>query len=150
MIEKIVGAFLGAPAEQLAEYFKEKQRLKSEFKLEKLRGRIADQKARNGQAENRAAENHTWEMAHLANMGGYKDEFVLGVVSTPVIMGFIPGMSGYALAGFAVLDKMPVWYQVLLVTIYLAIYGIRAAQGKNIVGRMLGNGEEKREGLLKN
>jgi len=103
---------------------------------------VADQRARNSQAENRAAENHTWEMAHLANMGGYKDEFVLGVVSTPVIMGFIPGMSKYALSGFAVLEKMPVWYQVLLVTIYLAIYGIRAAQGKNIVGRMLGKGEK--------
>ena len=142
MLDKIVGALLGQPAEKIADFFKRKMELKQELKLAKLEGRVADQRARNSQAENRAAENHTWEMSHLANMGGYKDEFVLGVVSTPVIMGFIPGMSKYALSGFAVLEKMPVWYQVLLVTIYLAIYGIRAAQGKNIVGRMLGKGEK--------
>ena len=142
MLDKIIGALLGQPAEKIADFFKRKMELKQELKLAKLEGRVADQRARNSQAENRAAENHTWEMAHLANMRGYKDEFVLVVVSTPVIMGFIPGMSEHALAGFAVLDKMPVWYQVLLVTIYLAIYGIRAAQGKNIVGRMLGKGEE--------
>jgi len=142
MLEKILGAFLGQPAEQIADFFKRKAELKQELKLAKLEGRVADQKARNSQAENRAAENHTWEMSHLANMGGYADEFVLGVVSIPVIMGFIPGLSEYALAGFDVLDKMPVWYQVLLVTIYLAIYGIRSVQGKNIIGRILGRGEK--------
>lgn len=137
MLDKIVGAFLGAPAEQIAEYLKDKQRLKQELKLEKLKGQIADKQATTKLADKRAEETHSWGMAHIAN-SGWKDEFVLLVVSVPVILGFIPGGAMYATAGFAALDKMPVWYQVLLVTVYLAIYGVRAYQGKNVVGRLLG------------
>lgn len=121
---KLVGAFLGAPAEQIAEYFKEKQRLKQELEKAKLEGRIAIIRAR---AEARAAkEAHTanWEMASLQN-SGWKDEFVLLLISIPVPLSFVPGMAPYIKAGFDVLATTPYWYMALVLAVYLAVYGIR-------------------------
>jgi len=138
VINKILSFITGAPVEAGVKYFQRKAELKQELKLKKLEGQLADQEARNNNAEKRAEENHSWEMGHVSQMNGYKDEFVLGVVSTPVIMGFIPGLDKYALAGFDVLEKMPLWYQILLVTIYLAIYGIRAYSGKNQLSKLIG------------
>lgn len=126
-LTQIVGAFLGAPAEQIAEYFKEKQRLKQELKLTKLKGQIAVEKAKEARAIQADNNDHEWEMLMIQN-SGWKDEFVLLVVTIPFIMGFIPGMDTYALHGFAVLEKMPMWYQIMLVTIFFAIYGIRKWQ----------------------
>jgi len=37
------------------------------------------------------------------------------------------------------MEEMPIWYQALVVSIFLAIYGIRAVKGKNIVGKILGS-----------
>lgn len=123
-LTKIVGAFLGAPAEQVAEYFKEKQHLKFDYKLEKLKADTAEQIARRNRAIQADTNDHEWELLQIRN-SGWKDEFVLLIVSLPFIMGFIPGLDKYALHGFEVLDKTPVWYQGMLVTIFFAIYGIR-------------------------
>ena len=124
MLDKVLGALLGAPAEQVASFFKEKQRLKSEYKLAKLRARVAGERAKEARAIQADTNDHAWGMLQITN-AGWKDEFVLIVVAAPYIMGFIPGGEEYALAGFATLDKTPVWYQVMLVTIFFAIYGIR-------------------------
>lgn len=126
-LSKVLGAFLGAPAEQLTEYFTEKQRLKMEFKLARLRAKTAEQRAREERAKQADKNNHEWELLQIRN-SGWKDEFVLIVVTVPFIMGFIPVLDKYALHGFAVLEKMPMWYQVMLVTIFFAVYGIRKWQ----------------------
>ena len=124
MLDKIVGALLGAPAEQIAEYLKEKQRLKSEFKLARLRARVAGERAKEARAIQADTNDHEWSLLQIQN-SGWKDEFVLIVVSTPFILGFVPGMEKYVHAGFANLSDTPVWYQVMIVTIFFAIYGIR-------------------------
>ena len=124
MLDKIVGALLGAPAEQLADYFKEKQRLKSEFKLARLRARVAGERAKEARAIQADTNDHEWSLLQIQN-SGWKDEFVLIVVSVPFILGFIPGMEKYVRAGFANLSETPVWYQVMIVTIFFAIYGIK-------------------------
>jgi len=141
MLSKIMSFITGAPVEAGVKFFTRRAELKQELKLKKIEGQIADQVAKNEQAGDRAKETHAWELAHIAN-SGWKDEFVLLVVSSPMIMGFIPGLQEYALAGFGVMDEMPIWYQALVVSIFLAIYGIRAVKGKNIVGRIL-KGAEK-------
>lgn len=124
MLDKLIGALLGAPAEQVAEYFKEKQRLKSEFKLARLRARVAGERAKEARAIQADTNDHEWSLLQIQN-SGWKDEFVLIVVSTPFILGFIPGMDKYVHAGFANLSNTPVWYQVMIVTIFFAIYGIK-------------------------
>jgi len=124
MLDKLIGALLGAPAEQVAEYFKEKQRLKSEFKLARLRARVAGERAKEARAIQADTNDHEWSLLQIQN-SGWKDEFVLIVVSTPFILGFIPGMDKYVHAGFANLSNTPGWYQVMIVTIFFAIYGIK-------------------------
>jgi len=124
MIDKLLGALLGAPAEQVAEYFKEKQRLKSEFKLARLRARVAGERAKEARAIAADTNDHEWSLLQIQN-SGWKDEFVLIVVSTPFILGFVPGMDKYVHAGFNNLANTPVWYQVMIVTIFFAIYGIK-------------------------
>ena len=124
MLDKIVGALLGAPAEHIAEYLKEKQRLKSEFKLARLRARVAGERAKEARAIQADTNDHEWSLLQIQN-SGWKDEFVLIVVSVPFILGFIPGMETYVKAGFANLSETPVWYQVMIVTIFFAIYGIK-------------------------
>jgi len=124
MLDKIVGALLGAPAEQIAEYLKEKQRLKSEFKLARLRARVAGERAKEARAIQADTNDHEWSLLQIQD-SGWKDEFVLIVVSTPFILGFVPGMDQYVHTGFANLADTPVWYQVMIVTIFFAIYGIK-------------------------
>ena len=138
MLSKILSFITGAPVEAGVKYFQKRAELKQELKLKKLEGLIADQQAKNDQAGERAKETHTWEMAHLAQMGGWKDEFVLLVIYSPMIMAFIPFLARHALEGFKVMDKMPPWYQGLVVVISLAIYGIRAYSGKNQLGKLIG------------
>ena len=79
MIDKLLGALLGAPAEQVAEYFKEKQRLKSEFKLARLRARVAGERAKEARAIAADTNDHEWSLLQIQN-SGWKDEFVLIIV----------------------------------------------------------------------
>lgn len=121
----------GGTAEQIGEYFAEKQKLKQELKLTKLQGEIALQTAKYRAAITREANTHGWEMAQIAN-SGFKDEVVLGVLLLPYVGAFIPGIQDYVLVGFGYLDKMPYWAVGLTVTIFLAIYGIRHKNASRI------------------
>jgi hypothetical protein len=51
--------------------------------------------------------------------------FELFVVSVPAVMVFVPGCAAYVKQGFLALASTPGWYQTLLITIFLANYGIR-------------------------
>lgn len=55
----------------------------------------------------------------------WKDEFILIIFMTPVIMAFIPQLSEYALEGFKVVDQMPDWYKVVVISLVIVIYGLR-------------------------
>lgn len=65
-----------------------------------------------------------WEQASIAN-SGWKDEFVLLVLSIPLVLVFLPITAPSVLAGFAILEQTPEWYRWLAVMIYAATYGIR-------------------------
>lgn len=51
-----------------------------------------------------------WEQLSIKN-SGWKDEYILIMLSLPMILCFIPGMDIYVQMGFAALDKTPKWYQ---------------------------------------
>jgi len=68
--------------------------------------------------------DNTWELEQIKN-SGWKDEFVLILLSVPMILSFIPGTVGYVEAGFAALNQTPDWYQWLILAVFAAIYGIR-------------------------
>jgi len=67
-----------------------------------------------------------WEMEFARQaQTSWKDEYTLLVVSIPAVLAFIPSCAQYVAAGFDALAKTPMWYQVMLCSIFLATYGIR-------------------------
>jgi hypothetical protein len=124
VLKGILKFLSGGAAEQIGEYFDNRQKLKQQLTLTKLEGKIEIAKA-TAQAKIQQQQNiHTWEMAQIAN-SGYKDEIVLAVILYPYIGSFIPGVQDSVLVGFQYLAQMPYWAVGLTVTIFLAIYGIR-------------------------
>lgn len=65
-----------------------------------------------------------WEEASIRN-SGWKDEFVLLVLSLPLVSVFVPTLAPWVLTGFEVLATTPEWYRWLVVMIYAATFGIR-------------------------
>ncbi len=124
MLKGILKFLSGGAAEQIGEYFDNRQKLKQELTLTKLEGKIEVAKATALAKVQQQQNVHTWEMAQIAN-SGYKDEVVLGVILYPYIGSFIPGLQDSVLVGFQYLAQMPYWAVGLTVTIFLAIYGIR-------------------------
>lgn len=117
--------------EVAGEYLKERQKLKNELKLAKLKGQIDLEAAKVQAAIAQQQHVANWEMASLAN-SGKKDEVVLAVLLIPYVGAFIPGVQDYVLVGFQYLEQMPYWAVGLTVTIFLAIYGIRHRNASRI------------------
>lgn len=67
-----------------------------------------------------------WEMEFARQAEtSWKDEYTLIVVSIPLVMAFIPGLTEYVKAGFAAFADTPLWYQALVQVLFYATYGIR-------------------------
>ena len=124
MIKALFKFLGGGAAEQIGQYFTDRQKLKQQLKLAKLNGKIAYETAKYQAKAQAQADVHSWEMAQIAN-SGIKDEIVLGVLLAPYVGSFIPGVQEYVLTGFKYLAQMPYWAVGLTVTIMLAVYGIR-------------------------
>jgi hypothetical protein len=124
MWESIVGALLGKVAPSVAEYYIQKQALKHEMELEKLKGKVAWEAAKTKRASESEGRDHDWELLSIQN-SGWKDEYVTLLVSIPLVLTFIPHTQPYVLAGFVALETTPVWYQVLTATIIAAAVGVR-------------------------
>ena len=121
MLGKVVGAGTG---EAVVGFFAERQKLKQELELAKLAGSIAVEKAR---AEYRVKDleyDNAWELEQIKN-SGWKDEYVLVLLSIPFALVFVPFAQPYVLSGFAVLEQCPEWYRWLILVIFTAVYGVR-------------------------
>jgi hypothetical protein len=112
--------------EPIATYYTRKQELKAarfdaELKATQATGERVAQLRREG-----LTADATWELESLkAHADGWKDEFVLIVLSVPVVLCFIPGGDAFVQKGFAALAQTPWWYPTALLSVYLATYGIR-------------------------
>ena len=73
--------------------------------------------------------DNAWELEQIKN-SGWKDEFVLLLLSIPLIMSFIPNMQPYVVGGFEALSMTPQWYQWLILAVFSAVYGIRVWRRK--------------------
>ena len=137
MWASIVGALLSKVAPKVADYYMQKQQLKADIELEILRGKAAYEKAKTTRAEASEGRDHEWELQSIAN-SGWKDEWVLIIMSIPMILSFIPFTQQYVVQGFIALDGTPLWYRTTVMTIYLATFGIRlwrrdVNKGTNVV-----------------
>ena len=120
----IIGALLGKVLPAAGEYYTTKQKLKGEIELETLRGKAAYELAKTVRASESEGRDHEWELESIRN-SGWKDEWVLIVLSLPMILVFIPATQAAILEGFAVLSTTPLWYRTTVMTIYLATFGLR-------------------------
>lgn len=139
-MKKLLSWITGAPVEQIGEYFKEKQRLKHELRVEELRGKVEWEKAKTRRASESEGRDHEWELMSIQN-SGWKDEWVLVVLSIPMILSFIPHTVAYVQMGFAALENTPVWYRITVASIYLATFGLRlwrrdVSIGTNLVDKI--------------
>lgn len=121
---KFLSWLTGAPVEAVADYFKERQRLKQEVRLEKLRGKVLYERAKSERAAASEGYDRDWETLQIQN-AGWKDEFTLLVLSIPMICVFIPPLAPYIADGFAKLEGTPDWYRWLVIMVYSATWGIR-------------------------
>lgn len=99
-----------------------------------VEGRVAKTKAK-AEAEAKvivkSAESAAeWERVMAQNNGqSWKDEWLTLLFSIPLIFAFFPGAEPYIDRGFAVLERMPSWYQYTLSVIVAASFGVRSAIG---------------------
>ena len=124
MWAKIIATLTGQTVESVLEYKAQKIRLKADIVLEKLRGKAAYQAAKTQRAENSEGRDHDWELESIKN-SGWKDEWVIMVLSIPMIAVFIPYLTPHIMAGFVALSATPLWYRSTVMAIYLATFGIR-------------------------
>jgi hypothetical protein len=124
MWSSIVGALLGKVAPKVADYYIQKQKLKQEIELKKLEGKIAWEEAKTKRAEASEGRDHEWELLSIQN-SGYKDEWVLFLLSIPMILSFYPATQTIVVEGFKTLEGTPSWYRLLIMIIFCAVYGVR-------------------------
>ena len=117
---------LGVVFKPIADYFNKRQEIKAQehqnqLELVKAQGERQAQLARDGLTADAA-----WEMEFAKQAAtSWKDEYTLLVVSVPLVMAFVPGLAVYVAAGFSAFAGTPMWYQIMVQTIFYATYGIR-------------------------
>lgn len=101
-------------------YTKRKQaKLESELRVNEAVTNAKIEAAKAGQIS-----ETEWENLQVAN-SGWKDEWFVVVLSIPLIMCFIPGLEGYVMQGFNVLEGTPEWYQWMVGIAVSASFGYR-------------------------
>jgi len=66
-----------------------------------------------------------WEVLSIQN-SGWKDEYLTILISTSLILVFIPWTQPFVLEGFRALEETPTWYQVIILIVVGSAFGVRA------------------------
>ena len=102
--------------------------IQAEADIKKAKALSATKLAESGQEQ-----NYDLDRLAMENMNkSWKDEVILVIFLSPMVLAFIPGMDVYALAGFEVISKMPEWYQYIIIGMVVVIYGMRGMLEKLI------------------
>lgn len=127
MFGKILGKLIGGDTgAAIIGYFSKKQELKQNLALAKLQGKIDVQKAADQYRAQQLQSDTALSQAQLESKGNWlRQDWVLALLSVPLVLVFVPPFVPYVEAGFAALDKCPGWYRYLVVAVFAAIYGIR-------------------------
>jgi hypothetical protein len=120
----ILGNIIGTVTQPIADGVKSYLEIRSRERLRKIELEEAIHQRRVELIKEGLAADAAWELEQIRN-SGWKDEYVLLVLSIPLVGCFIPAYSGYVLQGFNVLSQTPEWFQWLVLAVFTAIYGIR-------------------------
>ena len=107
-------------------YFKDKHEIKKvQVEADKLLI-MAEAESKAKRLEREAEMDYDLDRIAMQNMDkSWKDELILLIWLTPVIMCFIPEYHVYVTNGFASLALVPDWYMYILVGMVTVIYGMR-------------------------
>jgi|TARA_R110002096_G_scaffold664_2_gene3907 hypothetical protein len=138
------GSIIGAVTNTVGGYLKGKQaiagaKLKGQLvEIEaEAKTKLAIAKGKIRMAEEGQMQNFNLDQIAMKNMEkSYKDELILIVFMTPMVLAFIPSMDIYALRGFEVIQQMPEWYQYTLIGMVVVIYGMRGMLEKIIASKV--------------
>ena len=110
----------------LGEYFKDKKEIsKVQVEADKLII-IAEALSKAKRLEREAEMAYDLDRIAMQNMDkSWKDELILLIWLTPVVMSFIPEWQPFVIAGFASLALVPDWYMYILVGLVTVIYCMR-------------------------
>lgn len=97
-------------ASPLTSYFVNKQKIKAASVESKLKINEAKTEAQCNKLLNGQAGDIAWENTSIEN-AGWKDEYLLIVLSLPAILCFIPSMTQVVYDGFTALGNCPTWYR---------------------------------------
>ncbi len=117
---KALGSLLGIGGE----YVKTKQeinKIKAKGKIDLAQTKV---NASIERAKSDADSAGDLDRIALQNVG-WKDEFLMIVITIPAILAFIPGMDKYVTDGFNALEKMPEYYQYALLGVYIYVFGFK-------------------------
>ncbi len=97
----------------------ELERLAHEEKLAKAKTQLR-------MAEQGQQQDYDLDRIAMENMkNSWKDELVLVIFITPIVLAFIPSMQVHVKAGFDAIAEMPNWYMGIVVGMVVTIYGLR-------------------------
>ena len=124
-----ISAILGKGiVEPVANYYTRKQELNAAKHDAKLKFETAKGERQAGLIKIGLAADATWEVEQIRN-SGWKDEYVLIILSIPSILSFIKvgTFDGAAIVaeGFSALEGTPEWYRWLILMVFTAVFGIR-------------------------
>ena len=141
----IIGSIGSAIVGGVSDYFKGKQEIKK-IQLEADKMLItAEATAKIERMKRESEQDYDLDKIAMQNMEkSWKDELILLIWLTPVVMCFIPEYHVYVTNGFASLALVPDWYIGILVGMIVVIYGMRGLL--KMVIQMVGN----RFSLVKN
>ena len=110
----------------VSDYFKGKQEIKKvELEADKMLI-MAEAQAKADRLKREAEMDYDLDKIAMQNMEKtWKDELILLIWLTPVVMCFIPEYQVYVTNGFASLALVPDWYMYILVGMITVIYGMR-------------------------
>lgn len=114
-------------------YFKTKQKIKQINAKGAIKLAQTRVDARIRQASSDADSAGRLDEIALQNVG-WKDEFLMMVVTLPMILVFIPSMVPYVKSGFEALEKMPEYYQYMVGGVFIYVFGFKRIMLKVING----------------
>ena len=122
----VLTTILGSLTAPVADYFKRRAELKAEDRQQERALKAAINERQVDLIKQGLTADMNWEMEFAQQArSSWKDEYTLLVVSIPAVGSFVPGFSKYIAEGFTALSTTPVWYQIMLCSIFFATYGIR-------------------------
>jgi hypothetical protein len=126
IVEKLLSGVTGP----VADYFKARSEQKSRERIRQMELKDAIHTRQMELIKEGLHADMNWEMEFARQAASsWKDEYTLGVVSVPALLAFVrtDWLDGPAIVadGFKALSDTPMWYQTVLISLFLATVGIR-------------------------